>query len=127
MIKASIISQKYFHNGDTTVCLIHAQIKSYSYLSSTIKVFRGKSKRNSDDTYDQAIGDILAESRAFEKLYKYCNHLAEEWKSELLKSYDEFCIDSIKYRNLLQDEKDQQEWDNLVESAKRRKEYRKGK
>lgn len=125
MIKASIISQKYFHSENTTVCIIETRIEiNCGTVIVLERTFKGKAKKHPDDSYNSYVGDILAESRAFEKLYKFFYKLAIDLRDAVYKQFECLHDVSIKYKGLIKSEQTQQEWEELVNSAERRRKYR---
>ena len=135
-MKARIISQKYIYENNVTVCLLKVQFRDIAgdyealfalgeYLGVDFigkdMTFRGIAKCSPEDNYDKIYGEILAESRAFEKLYRTAQRIAFYMAKYYRKRMRKALEDNDKYTFLLEEEDRQQEFDNMNKSVIARK------
>lgn len=136
-MKIRILDQKYFTNDLVTVCKVTCRlvkpVRDY-YLCNASKFFKefgfymdesfvitGIAKCSSEDEFDPITGMILAESRAFRKVYSMGVKITDFMLNDIKKEYEDAVSTAEKYKRLVEQETSVENYSNLVESAKRRK------
>lgn len=133
-MKLSIISKEFIHNKNIVVCVLKVKPRTTTKIGYLIDgamdypdiiTVSGKAKCSKYDKFDSNFGEILAESRAFEKLYKRVLNAIDKVSSQYEKELKELHSIIDRYTDLLTNEKEQQYEENVVASVKNRIAHRK--
>ena len=133
-MKLSIISKEFIHNGNVVVCVLKVRPRPNTRISYVIEgamkypntiTVSGKAKCSKYDEFDLDFGEILAESRAFEKLYRKVLNAIDKVTTQYEKEFKELLNITDRYADLITNEKEQQYEENVVASVKNRVAHRK--
>ena len=125
MTKARILKQEFFIGFNTVVCVLTSKISiNADSIDMQTKVFKvkGKAKCSPEDLFDIETGKIIAESKAFEKLYRKTNKLLADVLNHVTAASRIIKADIDKHTNLILEEMEQQKAENVAISVNKRKE-----
>lgn len=70
------------YSNNTTICLITLNNSDEIY-NDQIKIFKGKTSKHQDDTYDKKTGEKIAFNRAIQKLSEYFQNIATYYNQNI--------------------------------------------